>query len=447
MGRRISLLLVIVILLTSLPLLSVTAQETEMNTDMGVALNPSVSGEVEFWHFWASPIRHNAIRRIAAMCQEVLPNIIVTDVVKPFGDIWIANMAAVATGSGIPDVIVEDRPKLPQAAANGIEQNLQPFIDRDQLDTTRFWPFTWNQTLYEGDSYGIPFETDVRVLFYNRTLFEQAGLDPDKPPTTWAELEEYADRLDVIGEDGKLERMAFLPLQGNVNAELWAQASGHTWVQDGKPVLNDPTVVDTLNWIKTWVDRYGGWQAVQDFRSTFGAETDDAFMSGKVAMIVDVAGYNSFLNFYRPSIVLADGSSVRMDWGVAPIPNNGTPTSISGGFALSIPTGSDNPEAAWEFIKCATSPEAQVSWGRDTYAIPTDMAAANDPVLMADPSWKFFIEAMNTSTSGSFVAGYPNWNEQLGQRYEAIWTGDVSPEQVLAEAQQAVDDTLATNAP
>lgn len=447
MNRKTLFLLVIVIILTSLPLLNVTAQDTDMNTDMGVALNPDVSGDVEFWHFWASPIRRNAIRRVIAMCQEALPNITVTDVVKPFGDIWTANIAAVAAGSGMPDVIVEDMPKLPQAAADGIEQNLQPLIDRDQLDTSRFWPFAWNQTLYEGESYGMPFETDVRVLFYNKTLFEEAGLDPNKPPTTWGELEEYADKLDVVGEDGTLQRMAFFPLQGNVGPDVWAQANGHTWIQDGAPVINDPKVVETLNWIKTWVDRYGGWPTVQEFRSSFGAAPNDAFMSGKVAMIVDIAGYNSFLNFYRPSVTLADGSSVRVDWGVAPIPHNGTPTSVSGGFALSIPTGADNPEAAWEFIKCATSPEAQISWARDTYSMPTDVNAANDPVLMADPNWQFFVEAMNTSTSGVFVPGYPNWGEQLGQRYESVWTGDVAPEQALEEAQQAVDDTIATNAP
>ncbi|MGH7960775.1 MAG: hypothetical protein ACRERD_02975, partial [Candidatus Binatia bacterium] len=71
---------------------------------MGGLLNPEVSGEVEFWHFWGSPVRRTAIRRVVALCQSQLPNTTITEVFKPFGDIWTANIAAVAAGSGMPDV-------------------------------------------------------------------------------------------------------------------------------------------------------------------------------------------------------------------------------------------------------------------------------------------------------------------------------------------------------
>jgi len=446
MLKKFSFALVVLLVITSVPLFGVAAQEsTPAAIDMGVSLNPNVSGDITLWHFWASPIRHTGLERIIAMCHQALPNINVTDVVKPFGDIWTANIAAVAAGSGMPDVIVEDRPRLAAAAADGIEQDLQPYIDRDNLDTSRFWPFTWDQTLYNGHSYGLPFETDVRVLFYNKTLFQQAGLDPDKPPTTWDELWADADKLDAKNPDGTWNRIAFFPLQGNIGPDVWAQTNGYTWVQDGRPVVNDPKVVDTLNWIKKWVDRYGGWSNIQAFRASFGAPPNDAFMSGKVAMVADVAGYASFLNFYRPSITLDDGSNARINWGVALLPNNGTPSSTSGGFALSIPTGAANPDAAWEFIKCATGPVAAVSWSRDTYAIPTDQAAARDPVLMADPNWQFFIQAMQTSTGGTFVPKYPNWGEQLDQRYENIWNGTTTPEQALQDAQQAIDQTISSS--
>ena len=82
--------------------------------------NTDVSGDIEIWHFWASPVRRNGLKRIIAMCQQKLPNITVTDTVKPFGDIWTANVAAVAAGSGMPDVIVSDRPTLPKDAADGV---------------------------------------------------------------------------------------------------------------------------------------------------------------------------------------------------------------------------------------------------------------------------------------------------------------------------------------
>lgn len=86
--------------------------------------NQNVKGEVEIWHWWASPVRRNAIKRILATCMVELPNIKIVDVVKPWGDIWTANIAAVAAGSGMPDIIVEDRPKLPQTGKDGVVTNL-----------------------------------------------------------------------------------------------------------------------------------------------------------------------------------------------------------------------------------------------------------------------------------------------------------------------------------
>src|SRR5690606_41113989 len=56
-----------------------TAQQGE------IPLNPEVSGDIEFWHFWGSPVKRNAIRRVVAQCQAELPNITVTENFKPFG--------------------------------------------------------------------------------------------------------------------------------------------------------------------------------------------------------------------------------------------------------------------------------------------------------------------------------------------------------------------------
>lgn len=408
-------------------------------------LNPEVSGDIEFWHFWASPVRRAAIRRVVALCEQKLPNINVTEVAKPWGDIWTANLAAVAAGSGMPDVIVEDRPQLPQRARDQVETNLQPFVDRDGLDPAQFWTFTWNEALYEGDVYGIPFETDVRVLYWNKQAFAEVGLDPNRPPQTWDELLDYADKLDIKNDDGSYKRIGFFPLW-NVGPDFWELTTGYTRVQaDGRPVVDAPEVIETLEWVKSWVDRYGGWQAVQNFKAQFGAPPNDVFMAGGTAMLVDVGGYNSTLNFYRPYHVAADGTRARMDWGISFLPYKKVKAGWSGGFALSIPRGAKHPDAAWEFIKCLSGPEAQASWARDTYAIPTNRGTAYDPVLLADPYWAAIMENMEWSTGSTYVPAYPNWTEQLGPRLEKVWTGEMSATDAMKEAQAAIDETIKKN--
>lgn len=439
MRKLLSTLLAALLLVTLAP-----AATLAQATDMGVPLNPEVSGNVELWHFWGSPVRRTAIRRVVAICEQALPNITIDEVFKPYGDIWTANIAAVAAGSGMPDVIVSDRPQLPKDAAQGIYESLQSRIDADGFPTGDFYPFTWEQTQYQGESYGIPFETDVRVNFYAKTLLEQAGLDPENPPATWDELWDAADKLDVKDESGNLERIAFLPTFGNVGWDLWVRTLGYEVVQDGRPVVDAPEVAQTLTWMKQWIDRYGGWQNVQNFLAQYGAPPNDPFMVGAVVMKVDVAGYNSILTFYRPQIEV-DGNRVNMEWGTALPPYADTPASTSGGFAMSIPAGAENADAAWEFVKCAGSIPAQVSWARDTYAIPSLIPAAEEPVLMADPQWQFFVDAMEVSSGGTYVPEYPNWGQEVNNRLEQIWTGELSVEEALSQAQEAIDRTIEEN--
>jgi ABC-type glycerol-3-phosphate transport system substrate-binding protein len=234
--------------------------------------------------------------------------------------------------------------------------------------------------------------------------------------------------------------MGFSPLMGNSGPEVFATTNGVELInEEGQPQLNSPEMVETVTWIKEWLDRYGGFQNHQNFRANFTAPPNDPFMSGKVAMLVDINGYSSQLNAFRPRVMNAEGESVEMQWGVSDIPYNKEKGSVSGGFALSIPRGSPNAEAAWEWIKCATGPTAQASWARDTYAMPARISAAQDPTLTADPNWQFFLDAMEYSSSGRYVAAYPNWGQELGNRYEAIWTGETEIQAALDEAQQAVE--------
>ncbi len=416
----------------------------------GPQLNTEVSGNVEMWHFWASPLRRTAIRRVISLCQSKLPNITVNETPKPFGDIWTANIAAVAAGSGMPDVIVEDRPQLVQRAKDNIATNLGEMARRDGINGSQFWDFTWEEATVDGDPYGIPFETDVRVLYWNKQAFEEAGLDPEKPPTTWDELWEYADKLDKKNEDGTYSRIAFHPDLGNAGWNVWSRTNGAELVKDGKPSVNDPKVVETFEWIKQWYDRYGGYDAMQQFRSTFGAPPNDAFMSGKVAMLLDINGYSSVLNFYDPRLEITkpDGTTERqrINVGLGDPPYSasyGKPASWSGGFALSIPRGAPNQEAAWEFIKCATGPDGAASWSRDTSAMSANVLAAQDPALVGDPRWQFFLEAMNYSQGTEVVPEYSNWGTEIDQRREQVLQGAVPVQQALDEAQQAIDAQMA----
>jgi multiple sugar transport system substrate-binding protein len=400
-------------------------------------LNPDVSGRVELWHFWGSPVRSTALRRLVLLCSEQLPNIEIVETFKPWNEIWTENMMAVSAGRGMADIIVEDRPRLVQRAQDGIATNLQPYIDQDNFNMALFWPFTWNETLYEGESYGIPFETDIRTLIWNKNAFREAGLDPERPPETWQDLEEYADWLDIKDLEGNFRRIGFFPLW-SASAEYWARTNDWNQVVDGRPNYNDPRFIETLAWIKGWIDRYGGWQKLQEFRAGYGTPPDDLFMSGAVPMFVDTAGYLSQLNFHRPQTRRGE----RLEWGVSFLPYQISKGNWSGGFALSIPSGAANPEAAWEVIKCITGPAGQISWSRDTFAIPTNREVATDWILMADPYWEAIMEVMKDSQGSTYVPQYPTFYQEMNMRLEQVWLGELTPEEAAQQAQEAIERVM-----
>ena len=406
------------------------------------ATNPEIEGDIQFWHFWGSPLRRTAVQRIIAGFNQVYPNIKVTETAVPFSDIWTKNLAAVAAGSGMPNVIVEDRPTLPDRAKNEVEISLGDLATRDGVTGDAFWPFTWQEATVEGVPYGLPYETDIRVLYYNKAAFTEAGLDPETPPTNWDELWSFADKLDKKDGD-TLERIGFFPTLGSAGLDQWGWNNGGHWQDaDFNPTINAPENVAALEWMKSWADRYG-YSNVQALQSTFGSGTQDGFMSGKIAMMVDIQGYTSVMNFFNPKFTLPD-SEENLGYGVGPItPAPGhEPVALSGGFALSIPRGSDQTDASWEFIKYMVF-VGQASWARDTYAMPTIEAMAYDPVLAVSPNWPFFLDAMSYGRAKEYNPYYPAFtSDTLPLATEAALSGQQSPQDAMDEAQGNAEEEI-----
>ena len=95
------------------------------------------------------------------------------------------------------DVLITTSMLFPQHYAVGDLLNLQPYVDQwDQAEVEDFsWNPVWDICCDDGDVYGIPLGLHIRGLVYRKDLFEQAGLDPESPPTTIEELLEYAEIL------------------------------------------------------------------------------------------------------------------------------------------------------------------------------------------------------------------------------------------------------------
>lgn len=252
-------------------------------------------------------------------------------------------MTAIAGGTP-PDVIWQDRFTISGWASRDAFRPLDDLIARDSVNPNDFYKASWEEASYQGHVYALPYGTDCRALFYNRALFREVGLDPNKPPKTWKELENYAKKLTKF-ENGKPVRMGFIPNYGNSWLYLYGwQNGGEFMSQDGRTcTLNDPKIVEALQWMVHFYDMLGGRaKVVSGFESGFQGLGADPFLIGKVAMKIDGNWCLDNIARYKPDL----------DFGVAPppVPEGHPVISWAGGFSLVIPRGCKHVNEAWEFI-------------------------------------------------------------------------------------------------
>jgi multiple sugar transport system substrate-binding protein len=271
---------------------------------------------------------------------------------------------AIASGE-VPDLMGMDLIYAPQFEAAGQLVDITDLIGDDpNLKTAS--PGHMAVSTYEGRLYGVPLYADVSALFWNKDLFRQAGLDPEKPPTNLAEIREYADKITALGGDVK---GYFLPgsCAGcnifTVGPLMWASgATIEPEAADGEP-LQGEGVKQVLQWAR---DMIKAGNVHEDARAETGETFHLRFGSGKIGMM----GTGNF------NITLVQEQKPDMDFGVALLPGveTGQVASFAGGDIVAIPNGSERVDDAVDFMKWLLSDEVQV----EGYARMLNMTTRGD---------------------------------------------------------------------
>ncbi|UVI31244.1 ABC transporter substrate-binding protein [Paenibacillus spongiae] len=256
--------------------------------------------------------------------------------------------AAIASGSP-PDVVNLNAPFIMEVASRGILMPLDEYIEKSNFDLSRFYPYTVKEMTFQGKIWGLPVGIDDRILYYNKDMMANAGLDPESPPVTWDELLEYGQKMTIKDDKGGFKQIGFIPNFGNSWLYLYSiQNNGKYLDDEGKKVLlNSPENVEALEFMVKGYDMLGGAKKINAYSSTFQGGANDPFLTGKVAMvtngnwaIADIARFAPNLNF-----------------GVAmpPTPTGADFKTWSGGWSWGIPKGAKNPEAAFEVVSWLTT--------------------------------------------------------------------------------------------
>jgi len=269
-----------------------------------------------------------------------------------------------------PDLVQQDRFTIGDWASRDAFRPLDDLLAADAKSSdplairqADYVQAPWQETQYQGKTYAIPNGTDDRVLYYNKKMFRDAGLDPNKPPQTWEELIDDAKKLTKKNDTGGFEHLGFIPVFGQGWLYLWSwQMDGEFMSPDGRTcTMANPQTEKALATLVDWYKQLGGIDAINSFSGGFAGGEQDPFMTNKLAMRVEGDGLIGSIARYHP----------EMDFGVCPVPvpaerlrhegrykNDHTWVTWSGGFAYAIPSGSRHVKEAWEFIQWMNSPEA-----------------------------------------------------------------------------------------
>jgi ABC-type glycerol-3-phosphate transport system substrate-binding protein len=236
--------------------------------------------------------------------------------------------------------------------------------------------------------------TNLGVI-YNKTLFEEAGLDPERPPETWEELREYSRRLskDENG-DGRYEQIGFfvpaVPASGPQGAYMMWQWTPFLWQAGG--YLVDEEQTEILWGRQPGIDALSLWKSIyeiQNQRTFTSGDPLTVMASQQIAMMLDGPW-----NLPRYPELFS-----RFDWGVAMLPEGPEKrATVVAGEYLAIFKQSHNPDAAWEFVKWMIQPEIQAFWSMESGYLPIRQSVVDVPefqeFLQDNAPQRAFVEQM-----------------------------------------------------
>jgi sn-glycerol 3-phosphate transport system substrate-binding protein len=299
--------------------------------------------------------------------------------------------------------------------------------------TDQFFKIFMEDCTINGEIYALPFQRSTAIIYYNKDMFRAAGLDPEKPPATWAELKDYARKL-AIKRNGTTERWGIAFSTSNWIFKTFLLQNGGRWRNDAgtKVYLDTPEVAETVEFLKSFIDE----GLAPAYRDENGATTDVA--TGAAAMNPRSV---AVLGFMR--------ESANFDLGTAALPSHKRQVCLTGGANLVMLKGmtSEKQKAAWEFFKWLTAVERAAQWCIDTGFLAPSPAAWETPLLKeyikSVPLVLPALKQLDYAEPEPMTHQAAQINSMFSSTLAEIYAGQISVKQGLSNAQAEADKILA----
>ena len=311
--------------------------------------------------------------RLTKLYNESQKDIVVTGVYTgSYDETKLKAQAATAAGKPPAVVLMSANFVLDLKIAGDIV-SLEPQLKADATTRTKFlddfWPAVHANAIVDGELYAIPYQNSTPLLYYNKEHFKEVGLDPEKPPQTWAELVDAAKKLT------KADRYGFAMPEGydymGWIMEALSMSNGGRYFNEeygGEVYYDTPSMLGAAQFVEDLVFKH----KVMQQGVVEGGAVSSNFLAGKVSMMLLSTGSLSFVR-----------DSMKMPYGVAFVPKNvRNAVPIGGGSLVMFKGLSEEQKAAgWKFAKWLSSTENLGAWSRFTGYFSPRKSAYDTPEM------------------------------------------------------------------
>lgn len=364
------------------------------------------------------------------------PDIKVTAQVSDWDQYWL-NLQTGLAGGDAPDVFAMDGPLFPDYQSRNVLLDLAPYITRDSFDLTQLADAGVQHFTTTDGQYGLPRDLNVVALYYNKAMFDAAGLSYPDDTWTWDTLVDVGSKLTLDKNgDGQTDQWGFYTETTDME-NYW---SSLVWQNGGDIISPDHT--RTLLGSDQAV---GGIQRLQDLIYSYKimptpdlfVQTGDAFEQGQAAMEAN------------GSWLVPTHLAAGIDLGIAKLPAGpaGHATSLNP-TGVVVAASTREPDAAWEFVKFIVSPEAQTQLMELKAAVPVDKSVLAGAYATAFPGSDVFAASIADAHLKPSFRGYDEWTTALQAELDThvFNTPDETARQAIDNVLPQLDQILAAQA-
>ena len=377
--------------------------------------------EVVIWDYFETDAQKQLMEDMVNDFNSSQDEYVASHVYVPFADYEKQLTLGMASGE-LPDLVIMDGCGM----ASFIEMDLFGDVSDADINWDEYMEGPLASTMKDGKHYGIPFATNCTALFYNKDMFDAAGIDYPDENTTWDEFREMAKALTKDGVVG-FGNAATGTDEGTFQCLQWLYTAGGDY-------QNPEDGVDAYKLMQEMVAE-GSWS--KDCVNWTQSDVNNNFVAGNLAMQQNGP-------WQIPGI---ESTAPDLNYGVTVLPkkdaDSGQATSILGGENMGA-VKKDDMSGAIAFMEYYDQTDVMVDAMKQYGSFPPKTEAAQDTYWTEDPIQKEFIVQLETSIPRGPSASWPEYSDALQTGFQEAMTSAKTPEKVAADTQAAVDAVKAS---